>query len=86
MRRRARVQLKLYTRTGCGLCQQAERFVATEAGGADVHVLDVDTDEDLQARYGVRVPVLVIDGIEVAAYELSPGDVRRAVRTARRGR
>jgi glutaredoxin len=85
MRRRTRVQLHLYTRQGCGLCERAEGFVATEARGADVHVVDVDTEEDLQTRYGVRVPVLLVDGTEVAAYELSPGDVRRAIRAARRG-
>jgi glutaredoxin len=78
------VRLTLYTRSGCGLCRRAEALVAREATGAEVEVVDVDGDEDLVRRYGVRVPVLVLDGTEGAAYELGPGQVRRLVRTARR--
>jgi len=88
MRRRHQdpVVLRLYTRQGCGLCQRAERLVAAEAGGAQVELIDVDGDDDLVERYSIRVPVLEIDGLEVGAYELGPGDVRRAVRAARRRR
>jgi glutaredoxin len=83
-RRRRPVRITLYTRSGCGLCRQAEALVAREAGGAEVDLVDVDVDDDLVRRYGVRVPVLVLDGTEVAAYELRRGQVRRLVRAARR--
>lgn len=85
--------IRVYTRVGCGLCARAERAVAREAGGgllggprADVEVVDVDTDDELQRRYGVRVPVVVIDGVEVAELEVSREQVRRALRAARRAR
>ncbi|MFU8839715.1 MAG: glutaredoxin family protein [Nitriliruptoraceae bacterium] len=86
MRPRVRrpVRLTLYTRQGCGLCRRAEQLVAREAAGAEVELVDIDGDDDLVRRYAVRVPVLEIDGTEVAAYELGPGDVRRLVRAARR--
>lgn len=76
----------VYTRVGCGLCRRAEQRVAVEAIGAEVRLIDVDTDPALAARYGVRVPVVVVDGVEVAELELAPGRVRDAVRQARRGR
>lgn len=85
-RRRPPVVLRLYTRQRCGLCRRAEHLVAAEAGDVRLELIDVDTDDDLVRRYGIRVPVLEIDGVEVAAYELGPGDVRRAVRAARRRR
>jgi glutaredoxin len=81
--RGARPEVVVYTRAGCGLCRRAEALVTREAGGAPVRHVDVDTDEGLVARYGVRVPVVVIDGVEVAELEVAPGTVRRALRAAR---
>jgi glutaredoxin len=83
-RERRAIRFTLYTRQGCGLCRRAEQLLAREAAGAEVELVDIDGDEDLVGRYGVRVPVLEIDGTEVAAYELGRGDVRRLLRAARR--
>jgi thioredoxin-like negative regulator of GroEL len=76
----------VYTRQRCGLCRRAEAIVAREARRADVHHVDVDGDPELVAAYGVRVPVVTVDGREVAEFELAPGVVRAAVRAARRSR
>lgn len=54
----------LYTRRGCHLCEAAEDILA--AAGVDAELIDVDSEPDLVARYGLRVPVLEIDG-EAAA-------------------
>lgn len=82
----ARPRVVVYTRQGCGLCATAEQLVAREARRADVVLVDVDTDPDLQRRYHVRVPVVEVDGHEVAEAVVSPGEVRAAVRAARRAR
>ncbi len=50
----------LYTRSGCHLCEQAEDLLAVQR--PDTSLVDVDTDPLLTARYGLRVPVLEIDG------------------------
>lgn len=84
MRRRPRPRVVVYTRVGCGLCRQAEALVAREARDAEVAHVDVDDDERLVAAYGVRVPVVLVDGEEVAELQVAPGSVRRAVRAARR--
>ncbi|MEX0868663.1 MAG: glutaredoxin family protein [Nitriliruptoraceae bacterium] len=81
-----RPDVVVYTRQGCGLCTRAEALVATEARRADVRIVDVDDDPGLQARYAVRVPVVTVDGTEIAATELGHGVVRRAVRRSRRRR
>lgn len=76
----------VYTRAGCGLCRAAERLAAREARGAEVTHVDVDADEALVTAYGVRVPVVTVDGEEVAELQVAAGTVRRAVRRARRRR
>jgi glutaredoxin len=79
-------EVVVYTRARCGLCHRAEALVTREARRASVRFVDVDTDEDLVTRFGVRVPVVVVDGVEVAELEVAPGQVRRSVRAARRTR
>ena len=85
MRRRSRPEVVVYTRERCGLCRTAEATVAREAGrGANVAHIDIDADDDLIRRYAIRVPVVVVDGREVAEGQVPRGVVRRAVRDARR--
>jgi glutaredoxin len=84
VRRRRRPEVVVYTRRGCGLCRRAEELVAREGRRAEVRHIDVDTDPALVERYGVRVPVVCVNGAEVAELEVAPGQVRRALRRARR--
>jgi glutaredoxin len=90
---RDRRELVLYTRARCGVCRAAERQVQRELRRIapwrrpDVRLVDVDADPDglgLAVRYGVRVPVVVLDGVELSELELAPGVVRRALRRATR--
>lgn len=71
----------VYTRQGCGLCRRAEELVAREARRHEIELVDVDTDPELQRRYNLRVPVVAVDGVEVAELVVEPGQVRRALRT-----
>lgn len=84
LRRLRAPEVVVYTRERCGLCRRAESIVAREARGATIRTVDVDSSEALVTAYGVRVPVITVDGAEVAELEVSRGSVRRAVRTARR--
>ena len=69
----SRPVVTLYTRQGCHLCEAAEDVIrAVAQGRADVVLVDIDTDPELVARYTVRVPVVAVDGVEVAEFEVSP--------------
>jgi glutaredoxin len=72
----------VYTRAGCGLCRTVEGLVA-DVGDLDAQVVDVDQDPALQARYHLRVPVVLLDGVEVHD---AGGDVDALRRLLRRGR
>lgn len=87
VRRRGRAVVTVYTRAGCGLCRTAEEVVGRVAGRrADVRLVDIDADPALLERYTVRVPVVAVNGEEVAEYVVEPATLRRALRAARRSR
>jgi glutaredoxin len=56
--------MRLFTRRGCRLCDEAEDLLAV-LGHAPA-IIDVDASPEDAARYGLRVPVLEIDGWVVA--------------------
>ncbi len=82
----------LYARAGCHLCELAEkptlRAVAATRG-ATFRAMDIDTDADLTARYGQRIPVVTatVGGQERVVAEGKVSDVRlqRALAALRTG-
>jgi hypothetical protein len=60
-------RLQLLTREGCHLCEEAAATLAQLAAEAGLEApasVDVDADPALQAEYGDRVPVVLLDGRE----------------------
>ena len=54
----------MYTRHGCHLCDDAWALLeeARARHRFALEKVDVDTDTELTARYGLEVPVVMIDG------------------------
>lgn len=60
-RQRPNLTVTLYTRTGCHLCDDANKPVARAvAATADamLRIVDIAGHADLEARYGERIPVV----------------------------
>lgn len=73
--------ITLYSRQGCHLCAEAEVVVRELAGEHHrVAVVDIDTDPALHDAYTVRVPVVAVDGVEVAQYQVDPTALAAALR------
>jgi glutaredoxin len=76
-----RPRVTVYTRVNCGLCAKAEAEV--ERICADVGVgwtaIDVDSDPDLRAEYGDRVPVIEVDGREHGFWRVEEERLRAAL-------
>jgi glutaredoxin len=74
-------RVTVYTRSGCGLCLAAERDVARICGelGVGWAAVDVDTDPELRAEYGDRVPVIEIDGREHGFWRVEEPRFRAAL-------
>lgn len=60
------LRLTLVSRTYCHLCDELRAGVARLAAGCDVALeeVDVDASPDLEARWGDRVPVLLLGTVE----------------------
>jgi CO dehydrogenase nickel-insertion accessory protein CooC1 len=60
--------LVVLSREGCGLCEDMLQALAelerTQAISA-VTVVDVDSDPELNRRFGLKVPVLLLDGTAI---------------------
>jgi len=65
--------LRLYTRAGCCLCEGLEERLRALDPPPLLEPVDVDGDSALQARYGLRVPVLARPGGSIAAGAPSAG-------------
>ncbi|MCW2605546.1 MAG: putative redoxin [Frankiales bacterium] len=72
----------LVTREGCTLCAAAEPVVRRAAvdAGLVLQVLDVDADPELRAAYTDKVPVVLLDGVEHAYWQVDEKTLRRALR------
>jgi glutaredoxin len=74
--------LTIYSRPGCHLCDEM-KAVAAEAIRGDAHIriedIDISSDPELESRYGLEVPVLMIDGTKIAKYRIEQAELRRAI-------
>jgi hypothetical protein len=51
-------ELTLYTREGCHLCERAAELVEQVAPSVRLVAVDIEGDQELERRYGLRIPVL----------------------------
>jgi glutaredoxin len=63
----------LYTREGCHLCDEARDAILLlrdSRGGFELREIDIDTDDELHARFLERIPVVEVDGKIVAELDV----------------
>ncbi len=76
--------LTLYSRPGCHLCDDMEATIARVARTVPLtlEVVDISSHADLEATYGLEIPVLLVNGKKAAKYRISEDELRRIL-TAR---
>jgi hypothetical protein len=76
--------LTLYSRPGCHLCDDMKIVINRVARTLPLtlDVIDISTDADLEARYALDIPVLLVNGRKAAKYRISEDELRRLL-TAR---
>jgi glutaredoxin len=75
-------ELALLVRAGCHLCATAAETLARigAEAGLTPREIDVDTDPELQAEYGDRVPVVLLDGREHSYFTVDVERLRTDLR------
>jgi glutaredoxin len=69
----------MYSRRTCGLCDKARAVIQSEQNRTALRFEEVyiDGNEALEGAYGLRVPVVMIDGVEEFEYEVEPSRLRQ---------
>ncbi|WP_181320253.1 glutaredoxin family protein [Saccharothrix carnea] len=72
----------LMSRVDCHACEQARADLERICGelGVPWDVRDVDSDRELRAEYGDRVPVILVDGEEHGYWSVEEDRLRAALR------
>jgi glutaredoxin len=68
------VHLRIYTKPGCHLCDEMKEVVLRVLGGRDhisLEEIDISSDPALVERYGLEIPVLMIEGKKVAKFRVT---------------
>jgi hypothetical protein len=76
-------RLTLLTREGCELCELFLEDLVRIAERTPLPPLDtrdVDEDPEWRRRFGHRIPVLLWDGVPVAAGRVDPAEIERLFR------
>jgi hypothetical protein len=74
--------LVVISREGCGLCEDMLLGLADLERAQSippVTVVDVDSDPELVRRFGIKVPVLMLDGSVICHYTLNSNELLRLV-------
>jgi len=80
------LEITLYTRPGCHLCEEAKAAIEplVEEFGARLREVNIDEDRNLTDRYGWDIPVLFVGTRKVAKHRVNLEQFRRCLEEARK--
>jgi len=73
--------VKLYTRQGCHLCEAVEGILrqAMQRKAFELSIIDIDQDAQGRAMYSNDIPVVIVNGREIARHRLDRAILDRAL-------
>jgi glutaredoxin len=82
------LDVTLYTRPGCHLCEEAKAQIAPllRRAGARLYEVNIDADPVLCERYDVDVPVILLRTRKVAKHRVDLAQFQRQLDDARRNK
>jgi glutaredoxin len=69
----------LYSRPGCHLCDVARDVLLSVRGRSpfDFEEVDIEHDDALELEFGIRIPVVAVDGEERFEVTIDEGELAR---------
>ena len=76
-------EVLMFSRPGCGLCDRAREVILREREriAFDYREVDISGDDALELEYGIRIPVVLVDGQELFEIEVDARALAEAVAT-----
>lgn len=73
--------LTLYTRPGCHLCDDMKAVVSRVGATIPLTLTetDISTDPALEERYGLEIPVLMLEGRKIAKVRVTEESLQRTL-------
>ena len=75
----------LYERAGCHLCDEVRLMLGDVLGEGGYERIDIEADDALILRYGFRVPVVSVDGVDRLEAPMTEGELRSLLAYPRAG-
>jgi hypothetical protein len=72
-------RVTLYERDGCHLCDEARVLLDEMLGAGGYAHVDIEADDGLVLRYGFRIPVIGLDGVDRLEAPITAPDLRALV-------
>ena len=71
----------MYSRPACGLCDEAREVIwaARQRVPFEFDEVDVSGDDALELEYGIRIPVVLVDGEELFEIRVEPRELEAAI-------
>ena len=75
------IALTLYSRPGCHLCDEMKAVVTRVAQSVPLQLeeIDISTSRELEDRYGLEIPVLLVEGKKAAKYRIGEDELRKVL-------
>ena len=73
------ISLTIYSRPGCHLCDEMKAIIERVARSVPLTVdeIDISRDAELDERYRLEIPVLMVNGRKVAKYRITEEELTR---------
>ena len=71
------MKVEFFTRPGCHLCDEARAVLVAEQARTpfELQEVDIESDAALVREYGLRIPVVVVDGEEAFEYTVDADEL-----------
>jgi len=78
----ALVQIDIYSRPGCHLCDEAKEVVERVRLRFPflLRVINIETDPELEKSYGEQIPVVFINGNKAFKYHVDEAELEKKVK------
>jgi glutaredoxin len=76
------IQIDIYSRPACHLCDEAKHVIerVQRRFGFAIRVINIESDPELEKKYGEQIPVVFINGNKAFKYHVDEAELESKVK------